>query len=247
MESEANGKETVTFSTVTKSTSRPEEKEKDRKEGRRRIKPAKAKRDRERREAWLERRKTGVGKSVADVPAVSLVTEPAPKTPEGTCRTMVTGSTPEEAEWRRPVEEPLASPEHTAVLDMDSIQFNSNQLLLLTQQLVSGSRSSLQQQVISRTEKEITTAELPATAPVSAPTPATVPRTPDGTWRVRESSPQGGGPRRGYSPMDGYFGSFRGGFRGDRRAREIRAPFRRGYWIGRKTPPSWIKVVFVLF
>ena len=52
MESEANGKETVTFSTVTKSTSRPEEKEKDRKEGRRRIKPAKAKRDRERREAW---------------------------------------------------------------------------------------------------------------------------------------------------------------------------------------------------
>ena len=47
MESEANGKETVTFSTVTKPTSLPEEK--DRKEGRRRIKPAKVKRDRERR------------------------------------------------------------------------------------------------------------------------------------------------------------------------------------------------------
>ena len=91
MESEANGKETVTFSTVTKSTSLPEEKEKDRKEGRRRIKPAKAKRDRERRDAWLERRRTGVGKSVAVVPAVAPVTEPAPITPEGTDRTMVKG------------------------------------------------------------------------------------------------------------------------------------------------------------
>ena len=98
MESEANGKETVTFSTVTKPTSLPEEK--DRKEGRRRIKPAKVKRDRERREAWLERRRTGEGKSVADVPAVAPVTVPAPITPEGTCRTMVTGSTPEEAERR---------------------------------------------------------------------------------------------------------------------------------------------------
>ena len=224
MESEANGKETVTFSTVTKSTNRPEEKEKDRKEGRRRIKPAKAKRDRERREAWLERRRTGVRKSVAVVPAVAPVTEPAPITPEGTVRTMVTGSTPDEAERRSPVEEPLASPEHTAVLD---------QLVLWTQQLVSSSRSSLQQQMISRTEKEITTAELPATAPVSAPSPATVPRTPDGTWRVRESGPQGGGPRRGYSPMDGYFG----GFHGNRRVREIQAPFRRGSWNGRKTPP----------
>ena len=104
MESEANGKETVTFSTVTKSTSRPEEKAKEeRKEGRRRIKPAKVKRDRERREAWLERRRTGVGKSVAVVPAVAPVTEPAPITPEGTSRTMVTGSSPEEAERRRKV------------------------------------------------------------------------------------------------------------------------------------------------
>ncbi len=175
MESEANGKETVTFSTVTKSTSLPEEK--GRKEGRRRIKPAKVKRDRERREAWLERRRTGEGKSVADVPAVAPVTVPPPITPEGTCRTMVTGSTPEEAERRSPVEEPLASPEHTAEL---------LQLLQLLQQLEVSSRSSLQLQMISRTEKEITTAELPATAPVSAPTPATVPRTPDGTWRVRE-------------------------------------------------------------
>ena len=98
MESEANGKETVTFSTVTKSTSRPEEKAKDKKVGRRRKNPAMVKRDWERRDAWLERRRTGEGKLVADVPAVSPVTEPAPKTPEGTCRTMVTGSTPEEAE-----------------------------------------------------------------------------------------------------------------------------------------------------
>ena len=46
-------------------------------------------------------------------------------------------------------------------------------------------------------------AELPAAAPVSVPAPATVPRTPDGAWSVRESGPRGGGPRRGYSPMDG--------------------------------------------
>ena len=126
---------------------------------------------------------------------------------------MVTGSTPEEAERRRPVEEPLA------------------ELLQQAQQLEV--RSSLQLQRISRTEKEITAAELPAAAPVSVPAPATVPRTPDGTWRVRESGPQGGGPRRGYSPIDGYFG----GFHGNRRVREIQAPFRRGSWNGRKTPP----------
>ena len=109
MESEANGKETVTFSTVTKSTCRPEE---DKKEGRRRIKPAKVKRDRERRDAWLERRRTGVGKSVAVVPAVAPVTEPEPITPEGTGRTMVTGSSPEEAESRRPEPAPK-TPERT--------------------------------------------------------------------------------------------------------------------------------------
>ena len=184
MESEAKGKETVTFSTVTKSTSRPEEKAKDKKEGRRRIKPAKVKRDRERREAWLERRRTEVGKSVAVVPAVAPVTEPAPIIPEGTDRTMVTGSTPEEVERRRPVEEPLASPVHTALLDREHL---SQRL----EQLAASSRSSLQRlQRLGRTEKETTTAELPATAPVSAPTPATVPRTPDRTWRVRESSPQ---------------------------------------------------------
>ena len=114
-----------------------------------------------------------MGKLVAVVPAVAPVTEPAPITPKGTDRTMVTGSTPEEAERRSSVEEPLASPEHTALLDCE-------QLLLLAQQLASSSRSSLLQlQTISRTEKEITTAELPATDPVSAPTPATVPRTPD--------------------------------------------------------------------
>ena len=63
LESEANGKETVTFSTVTKSTNRPEEKAKEgRKEERGRIKPAKVKRDRERRDAWLERRRSGMGK-----------------------------------------------------------------------------------------------------------------------------------------------------------------------------------------
>ena len=68
------------------------------------------KRDRERREAWLERRRTVEGRSLAEVPAAIPVTEPAPKTPEGTCRTMVTGSTPEEAERWRPVEEPVAAP-----------------------------------------------------------------------------------------------------------------------------------------
>ena len=95
LESE-NGKETVTFSTVSKPANLPEEKDKN--EGRRRKKPAKVKRDRERREAWLERRRTVEGRSVAEVPAV---TEPAPKTPDGTCITMVTGRTPEEAERSR--------------------------------------------------------------------------------------------------------------------------------------------------
>ena len=108
MESEANGKETVTFSTVTKSTSRPEEKAKYKKEGRRGTKPAKAKRDRERRDAWMERRRTAVGKPVAVVPAVAPVTVPETITPEVTDRTMVTGSTPEEAERRRP--EPAPAP-----------------------------------------------------------------------------------------------------------------------------------------
>ena len=65
------------------------------------------------------------------------------------------------------MEEPLASPVTTA------------ELLQQAQQLEV--RISLQLQRISRTEKEITVAELPATAPVSVPAPATVPRTPDGT------------------------------------------------------------------
>ena len=81
-----------------------------------------------------------------------------------------------------------------------------------------------------RTEKEITA---PATTPVSVPAPVTVPRTPDGTGRVREAGPQGGGLRRGYSPMDRYFG----GFHGNWKDRERQAPLRRGSWNGRKTPP----------
>ena len=109
-----NGKETLTFSTVTKPANLPEEK--DRKEGRRRKKPAKVKRDRERREAWMERRRTVEERLVAEVPAAAPVTVPAPKTPDGTCRTMVTSRTPEEAERRSPVEErsmaeePVAAP-----------------------------------------------------------------------------------------------------------------------------------------
>ena len=84
MESDANGKETVTFSTVTKSTSLPVEK--DKKVGRRRKKPAMVKRDRERREAWLERRRTVEERSVAEVTAAAPVTDPAsvPRTPDGT-------------------------------------------------------------------------------------------------------------------------------------------------------------------
>ena len=74
LESE-NGKETVTFSTVSKPADLPEEK--DRKEGRRGKEPVEVKRDQKRREAWLER-KTVEERSVAEVPAASPVTEPAP-------------------------------------------------------------------------------------------------------------------------------------------------------------------------
>ena len=147
---------------------------------------------------------------------------------------MVTGSTPEEAERRSPVEEPLASPEHTPLLDIE-------QLLLVIQQSpvkepvaapVEHTWASLEEVLLRRTEKETTTAELPATAPVSVPAPVTVPRTPDGTWRVRESSPQGGGPRRSYSPMDRYYG----GFHGNRKDQEIRRD---------REIPFWIKFVLV--
>ena len=175
MESEANGKETVTFSTATKPASLSEEKH--RKEGRRRNKPAKVKRDRERREAWLERRRTVEGRSVDEVPAAAPITEPAPKTPDGTCRTMVTGRTPEEAERRRPMEERSRAVE-------------------------------------------------PVDAPVKEPAPVTVPRTPDGTWRVMEAGPQGGGPRRGFNPMTRYFG----GFHGDRERRAPSILLRKGSW-----------------
>ena len=165
-----------------------------------------------------------MGKSVAVVPAVAPVTEPAPIIPEGTDRTMVTGSTPEEEERRSPVEEPLASPVHTALLEREQ---------LLAQLVAYNERSERSLQWLQRlgsTEKETTTAELPATAPVSVPAPVTVPRTPDRTWRVRESSPQRGGPSRGYSLRDEYFG---------RRDREIQREreIRRGSWNGQKTPP----------
>ena len=69
-----NGKETLTFSTVTKPANLPEEK--DRKEGRSWKKLAKVKRDQERREAWLERRRTVEERSVSEVPAAAPFTEP---------------------------------------------------------------------------------------------------------------------------------------------------------------------------
>ena len=117
-----------------------------------------------------------MGKSVAVVPAVAPVTEPAPITLEETDRTMVM----EESERRRPVEEPLASPAHTPLLDIE-------QLFLVIQQSpveepvaapVECTWASLEEELLRRTEKETTTAELPATAPVSVPAPVTVPRTP---------------------------------------------------------------------
>ena len=85
-----------------------------------------------------------------------------------------------------------------------------------------------------RIAKERPAAEVPAAALVTEPAPATVPRTPDGAWRVMEAGPQGGGPTRGYSPIDRYFG----GFHGDRKDRERRAPsilLRRGSCNGRKS------------
>ena len=173
MESEANGKETVSFSTVTKPTSLPEEK--DRKEGRRRKKPAKVKRDRERREAWLERRRTVEGRSVAVVPAAAPVTEPAPKTPEGTCRTMVTGRTPEEAERRRPVEERsmAVEPVDAPVTEPAPVPAGSGAL-----------EEAFQEAYLRRIAKERPAAEVPAAAPVTEPSPAPVTRNLGGTWSV---------------------------------------------------------------
>ena len=130
------------------------------------------------------------------------------------------------------MEEPLAAPVTTAeqIQQLQQLELLQLQRISRTEKEITAAEEWLR---IRRLEKEIPAAEVPATAPVTVPAPATVPRTPDGTWRVRESGPQGGGPRRGYSPMDRYFG----GFHGDRRVREIRAPFRRGSWNGRKTPP----------
>ena len=61
-----NGKETLTFSTVTRPSNLPEEKG----DYRRRKKPSKVKKDRERKEALLERKRTVVEREVADKPAV---------------------------------------------------------------------------------------------------------------------------------------------------------------------------------
>ena len=172
-------------------------------------------------------------RSVAEVPAAAPVTEPVPKTPDGTCRTMVTGRTPEEAEWRRTVEErsmaevPVAAP----VTDPAPVPAGGGALA-----------EAFPEAYLRRIAKERPAAEVPAAAPVTEPAPAPVPRTPDGTWRVMVAGSRGGGPRRGFSPLDRYFGS-------DRKDRERRAPtidLRRGSWNGRKSPPSRIKVVLVL-
>ena len=64
-----NGKETLTFSTVTRPSNLPEEKG----DYRIRKKPSKAKKDRERKKAWLERRRTVVEREVADKTAVAPV------------------------------------------------------------------------------------------------------------------------------------------------------------------------------
>ena len=53
-----NGKETITFSSVSRAPTLPEDK--DGTDGRRRKKPSKVKKYRERKEAWLERRRTVV-------------------------------------------------------------------------------------------------------------------------------------------------------------------------------------------
>ena len=136
-----------------------------------------------------------MGKSAAVVPAVAPVTEPAPLTPEETDRTLVTGSNPEESERRRPVEEPLASPELLNLLDMFTAAAAAS--------AATAERSVQQLLRLGSAEKESTTAELPATAPVSVPVPVTVPSTPDRAWRVWDT-------RKCHSPMDEYFGSARG-------------------------------------
>ena len=71
-----NGKETITFSTVSRPSTLPEEK--DWKDGGRRKKPSKVRKDHERREAWLERRRTVEERTVAEVPAATPITYLAP-------------------------------------------------------------------------------------------------------------------------------------------------------------------------
>ena len=68
-----NGKETITFSTVSRPYTLPEDK--DGTDGRRRKKPSKVKKYRERKEAWLERRRTVlVERPAAEVTAVAAPT-----------------------------------------------------------------------------------------------------------------------------------------------------------------------------
>ena len=55
-----NGRETLTFSTVSRPSNLPEEKD-----SRGRKKPSKARKDRERREAWLERKRMAAEKEAA--------------------------------------------------------------------------------------------------------------------------------------------------------------------------------------
>ena len=111
------------------------------------------------REAWWERTRTVKERLAAEVPAAAPITEPAPKTPDGTCRTMVTGRTLEEEERRRPVEEPVAAPVTNPAWSEEWLR-------------------------IRRTEKKIPVAEVPAAAPVTVPAP----KTPDGTCRTMVTS-----------------------------------------------------------
>ena len=149
---------------------------------------------------------------------------------------MVTGRTPAEVELRRTVEErsvaevPAAAP----VTDPDPAPITAGGRALA---------EAFPEAYLRRTVEERLAAEVPAATPVTDPAPVPVPRTPDGTWRVMVAGSRGGGPRRGFSPLDRYFG-------GDRKDRERQAPIidlRGGSWNGRKSPPSRIKVVLVLF
>ena len=68
-----NGKETIT---VSRPSTLPEDK--DWKDGGRRKKPSKVRKDHKRREAWLERRRTVEDRTVAEVTAAAPITDFAP-------------------------------------------------------------------------------------------------------------------------------------------------------------------------